>query len=88
MLWTDDRLRQVIARYTPVLHLHHEEQYMPCSVEWYMERSQLWLEEPVDNVGFIHMFAKELPPKHFSSVRASPCVTRLHASRVFTSRVS
>ena len=54
MLWTDDRLRQVIARYTPVLHLHHEEQYLPCSVQWYMERSQLWLEEPVDKVGFAY----------------------------------
>lgn len=49
MLWTDERLQQVIAQYTPVLHLHEDERYLPCSVEWYFERSQLWLEEPVDN---------------------------------------
>ncbi len=51
MLWTEDRLRQVIAQYTPVLHLHPDERYMPCSVDWYLERSQLWREEPVANVG-------------------------------------
>ena len=51
MLWTDDRLRQVIAQYTPVLHLHEDERYLPCSAEWYFKRSQLWREEPVANVG-------------------------------------
>lgn len=50
MLWTDERLQQVIARYTPVLHLHEEERYLPCSVDWYIKRSQLWLEEPVEHV--------------------------------------
>ncbi len=46
MLWTDDRLRRVITQYAPVLHLHEDERYLPCSVDWYCERSQLWLEEP------------------------------------------
>ena len=50
MLWTEDRLRQVIAQYTPVLYLHPDERYLPCSVDWYFERSQLWREEPVANV--------------------------------------
>ena len=50
MLWTDERLRQIIAQYTPVLHLHEDEMYLPCSVDWYMERSQLWLEEPIEHV--------------------------------------
>lgn len=50
MLWTDERLQQVIAQYTPVLHLHEEERYLPCSVDWYIKRSQLWLEEPVAHV--------------------------------------
>lgn len=49
MLWTEDRLRQVIAQYTPVLYLHPDERYLPCSVDWYFERSQLWREEPVAN---------------------------------------
>ncbi|DBA67866.1 TPA: hypothetical protein ACH3X2_014210 [Trebouxia sp. C0005] len=49
MLWTEDRLRQVIAQYTPVLHLHPDERYLPCSVDWYFKRSQLWREEPVAN---------------------------------------
>ena len=58
MLWTDERLQQVIARYTPVLHLHEEERYLPCSVDWYIKRSQLWLEEPVEHVSYLlgHMF--------------------------------
>ncbi len=51
MLWTEDRLRQVIAQYTPVLYLHPDERYLPCSVDWYFERSQLWREEPIPNVG-------------------------------------
>ena len=51
MLWTEDRLRQVIAQYTPVLYLHPDERYLPCSVDWYFERSQLWREEPIANVG-------------------------------------
>lgn len=55
MLWTDARLRQVIAQYTPVLHLHEDERYLPCSAEWYFERSQLWREEPVANVGPANM---------------------------------
>lgn len=50
MLWTDERLQQVIAQYTPVLYLHEEERYLPCSVDWYIKRSQLWLEEPVEHV--------------------------------------
>ena len=53
MLWTDERLRQVIAQYTPVLHLHEEERYLPCSVDWYIQRSQLWLEEPIEHVSMI-----------------------------------
>lgn len=55
MLWTDDRLQQVIAQYTPVLHLHEEERYLPCSVDWYIQRSQLWLEEPIEHVSNMHV---------------------------------
>lgn len=50
MLWTEDRLRQVIAQYTPALYLHPDERYLPCSVDWYFEKSQLWREEPIANV--------------------------------------
>ncbi len=50
MPWSDENLKQVIAQFTPVLHLHHKELYLPCSVEWFFERSQLWLVEPVENV--------------------------------------
>ena len=57
MLWTDERLRQVIARYTPMLHLHEEESYLPCSVDWYIQRSQLWLEEPIEHVSRIVVYA-------------------------------
>ena len=46
MLWTDDKLRQTIAQFRPVLLLHKDEQYLPCSVEWYNERSELWLQQP------------------------------------------
>ena len=53
MLWTDDRLRQVIAQFAPVLRLHEDERYLPCSVDWYLQRSQLWLEEPNDKVHLV-----------------------------------
>ncbi len=48
MPWSDEKLKQVIAQYTPVLHLHHKERYLPCSVEWYLERSQLWHVDALD----------------------------------------
>lgn len=60
MLWTDERLRQVIAQYTPVLYLHEDERYLPCSVDWYIHRSQLWLEEPIEHVSKLYV------PCHFS----------------------
>lgn len=46
MHWTDDKLRYIIAQHAPVLCLHKEEKYLPCSVEWYMDRSELWLQQP------------------------------------------
>lgn len=46
MHWTDDKLRQVIAQHAPVLCLHKDEKYLPCSVEWYIEHSELWLQQP------------------------------------------
>lgn len=48
MPWSDEKLKQIIAQYTPVLHLHHKERYLPCSVEWYLERSQLWHVDALD----------------------------------------
>ena len=55
MLWTDERLQQVIAQYTPVLYLHEDERYLPCSVDWYIDRSQLWLEEPIEHVSKLYI---------------------------------
>ena len=46
MYWTDDKLRQTIAQFRPVFLLHRDEQFLPCSVEWYNERSELWLQQP------------------------------------------
>ena len=46
MHWTDDKLRQIIAQHAPVLCLHKDERYLPCSVEWYIEHSELWLQQP------------------------------------------
>ncbi|DBB03551.1 TPA: hypothetical protein ACH3X3_010894 [Trebouxia sp. C0006] len=48
MPWSDEKLKQVIAQYTPVLHLHHKERYLPCTVEWYLQRSQLWHVDALD----------------------------------------
>jgi len=48
MPWSDEKLKQVIAQYTPVLHLHHKERYLPCTVEWYLQRSQLWHVDGLD----------------------------------------
>lgn len=55
MLWTDERLQQVIAQYTPVLYLHEDERYLPCSVDWYIHRSQMWLEEPIEHVSELYV---------------------------------
>ena len=55
MLWTDERLQQVIAQYTPLLYLHEDERYLPCSVDWYIQRSQLWLEEPIEDVSKLYV---------------------------------
>ena len=62
MPWTDEKLRQVIAQYTPVLYLHNKERYFPCSVEWYFKRSQLWLVEPIEG-----------QPKVHSPLTTTPC---------------
>ena len=58
MLWTDERLQQVIAQYTPELYLHEDERYLPCSVDWYIQRSQLWLEEPLEHVSKPHFLCR------------------------------
>ena len=32
---------KVLAAYCPVLYLHHNDLYLPASVEWFIERAQL-----------------------------------------------
>ena len=45
LLTTDDmpeeEMRALIAKYTPVVKLHHDEDALPCTPEWYMQHAQL-----------------------------------------------
>lgn len=36
-------IMKLVARHAPVLHMHHRDAFMPCSVEWFMDHSELWL---------------------------------------------
>ena len=33
---------QLVQALSPEVHLHPEEQYFPCSVEWFLQRVSLW----------------------------------------------
>ena len=37
------RLKELVAQHAPVLHMHPRDDFMPCSVEWFMDHSELWL---------------------------------------------
>ena len=39
------RLKEFVAQHAPVLHMHPRDAFMPCSVEWFMDHSELWLLE-------------------------------------------
>jgi len=41
MLIEVDKLKVLIAKYAPVLYLHPDDKYMPCSAEYYMSHSEL-----------------------------------------------
>lgn len=36
-------LKQLVAQHAPVLCMHPRDAFMPCSVEWFMDHSELWL---------------------------------------------
>ena len=40
------RVKQLVAAHCPILHLHHEEQFLPCSAEFFLEHSDLMLVNP------------------------------------------
>ena len=42
-----ERIKELVALHAPVLHMHPADRFMPCSVEWFMQRSELWLDLPV-----------------------------------------
>ncbi|PNW77468.1 hypothetical protein CHLRE_10g437900v5 [Chlamydomonas reinhardtii] len=49
---------EVLARYCPVLFLHHLDKYMPCSVEWFIQRAGLhYYNEGVSGCGELHEFS-------------------------------
>jgi hypothetical protein len=45
-----ERLKQLVAENAPVLHLHPRDSFMPCSVEFFMTHSELWLNDSEDKV--------------------------------------
>lgn len=44
-----DRLCELVARHAPAFHLHHKDAFMPCTVEFFMENSQLMAARPGSN---------------------------------------
>lgn len=40
---TIGRLKELVAQNAPVLFMHPRDAFMPCSVEWFMDHSELWL---------------------------------------------
>ena len=44
-----ERLKQLVAENAPVLHMHHRDAFMPCSVEFFMANSELWLNDSEDH---------------------------------------
>ncbi|GIL45837.1 hypothetical protein Vafri_2972 [Volvox africanus] len=46
---------EILAVYCPVLYLHHDDAYMPISVEWFIERAQLnYYPEGVTGAAEVH----------------------------------
>lgn len=43
-----ERLKQLVAENAPVLHMHPRDAFMPCSVEFFMTNSELWLNDSDD----------------------------------------
>ena len=51
-----ERIKALLAAHMPSFHMHHQDYFLPCSVEWFLERSQLMLD--VDAVRSCPMEAK------------------------------
>ena len=66
-------LKQLIARNTPVLYLHPADSYMPCSVEFFMQNSELCAAEHEGEVSQ----PCSLP---LLSDHACPAITAAHAA--------
>ena len=41
-----DRVKRLLAENAPELYMHPADRFMPCSVEWFMNHSELWLTAP------------------------------------------
>jgi len=41
-------LQHTIARHVPDFYLHHDDRYLPCSAEYFMQHSELWGRHPDD----------------------------------------
>ena len=46
---TRDDIKRLVAAYTPIMYMHPADKFMPCSAEWFMERSCLEGAVPVVN---------------------------------------
>lgn len=46
---TRDDIKHLVAAYTPIMYMHPADKFMPCSAEWFMERSCLEAAGPVVN---------------------------------------
>ena len=44
-----EKLKELVAVNAPVLHMHHRDAFMPCSVEFFMANSELWLNDVADS---------------------------------------
>ena len=53
---------RLVAAHTPIMYMHPADKFMPCSAEWFMERSCLEAAVPLPN----------------GQVRAGPSCWQLH----------
>ena len=40
----NERVKALLAAHMPSFHMHHQDNFLPCSVEWFLERSELTLD--------------------------------------------
>lgn len=48
MEFTEEWIKEQVDSYAPALYMHPDDKFLPCTAEWFLERSELWLDEHTD----------------------------------------